>query len=159
MIPPGHMNVLRQLVARLDQGVNWAITGSLNFALQGLPIKPNDIDLQTDEAGAYEIEHRFVEYVSRKIAFSGTERIRSHFGALAIDGIEVEIMGAIETRLFDGSWGGSSDWADNKRIVEIEGLRVPVLSIAYEHRAYLRLGRVERAAVLAQWLAEHSDDY
>ena len=153
MIDSVYLNVLRQIHARLfNTDVNWVVTGSLGFALQGVPVQPNDIDLQTDKAGAYEIERRFSDVVIRKVQFSATERIRSHFGALQIDGIEVEIMGDIQKRGADGIWEEIVNPAHYKQIVEIAGLLVPVLSLEYEYQAYLKFGRTERAKMLRRWL-------
>ncbi len=153
MIDPVYLNVLCQIHARLSNtDVNWVVTGSLGFALQGVPVQPNDIDLQTDKAGAYEIEHLFSDVVIRKVRFSTTERIKSHFGALQIDGIEVEIMGDIQKRGADGVWEEIVDPARYKRTVEIDGMLVPVLSLEYEYQAYLKFGRVERAKMLRKWL-------
>ena len=138
MIDPVYLNVLRQIHARLSNtDVNWVVTGSLGFALQGVPVQPNDIDLQTDKAGAYEIERRFSDVIIRKVKFSATERIKSHFGALQIDGIEIEIMGDIQKRGADGVWEEIVDPAHYRQMVEIAGLLVPVLSLEYEYQAYL----------------------
>ncbi len=158
MIDFVHLNVLRKIHARLhNTSVNWVVTGSLGFSLQGVPVEPNDIDIQTDEAGAYEIEHRFSDAVIKKVEFSSTERIRSYFGALQIDGIKVEIMGDIQKRSADGVWEREVDLVRYKRMVEIEGMQVPVLSLEYEYQAYLKLGRIEKAEVLRKWLdSEHA---
>jgi hypothetical protein len=43
-------------------------------------------------------------------------------------------------------------------MVEVEGLRLPVLSLEYEYRAYLALGRVERAEMLRRWFQARSRD-
>jgi hypothetical protein len=100
MIQPIDLVVLRQLFTELKESqVIWAVTGSLSFALQGLPLEPHDIDIQTDTEGAYEIERRFSSQMGRKVAFSSTKRMRSHFGALLIEGIVVEIMGDIQSDL------------------------------------------------------------
>ena len=153
MIDPVYLNVLRQIHARLSNtDVNWVVTGSLGFALQGVPVQPNDIDLQTDKAGAYEIERRFSDVIIRKVKFSATERIKSHFGALQIDGIEIEIMGDIQKRGADGVWEEIVDPAHYRQMVEIAGLLVPVLSLEYEYQAYLKFGRTERAKMLRRWL-------
>ena len=158
MIDPVYFNVLRQIHARLSNtDVNWVVTGSLGFALQRVPVQPNDIDIQTDEAGAYEIESLFSDVVIRKVKFSATERIRSHFGALQIDGVEVEIMGDIQKRSADGVWEEGVDLAYHKRTVEIDGLLVPVLSLEYEYQAYLKFGRTERAKMLRRWLDDEQD--
>lgn len=153
MISPIYLNVLRQIHTRLSNtDVNWVVTGSLGFALQGVPVQPNDIDLQTDKAGAYEIESLFSDVVIRKIEFSATERIKSHFGALQIDGIEVEIMGDIQKRGADGVWEEIINPAHYRQMVEIAGMLVPVLSLEYEYQAYLKFGRVEQAKMLRRWL-------
>ncbi len=158
MIDLGYMNVLHQICTRLsDTHVDWVVTGSLGFALQGVPVQPNDIDLQTNEAGAYQIESLFSDMVIRKVKFSATERIRSHFGALQIDGIQVEIMGAIQKKGADGVWEEIVDPAHYKRMVEIDGLLVPVLSLEYEYQAYLKFGRIERAKMLRRWLDDEKD--
>ena len=158
MINPAYLDVLAKICTRLNEsGINWAVTGSLGFALQGVPVRPNDIDIQTDEAGAYEIERRFSESVAREVKFSAAEKICSHFGALEIDGIKVEIMGDVQKRLADGTWEEPVDLERHKRFVEIEGMRVPVLSLEYEYQAYVKLGRLEKARILKQVLEESEE--
>jgi hypothetical protein len=151
MIDPIYVTILRKLYARLHgTAINWVVTGSLSFAMQGIAVEPHDIDLQTDEAGAYAIEHLFSEFVIRKVTFSSTEKIRSHFGALHIDGVKVEIMGDIQKRLEDGTWEHPVELGRYKQCVEFEGMQVPMLSLEYEYQAYLKLGRFERAQMLRE---------
>lgn len=153
MIDLTYHKVLRKIWTRLHWSrINWALTGSLSFALQGLPVNPNDIDIQTDEAGAYEIEHLFSEFVVREVKFAATEKIRSHFGALEIDGVKVEIMGDIQKRLEDGTWEESVNLEHHIRFIEVEGMNVPVLALEYEYQAYMKLGRVEKAHMLKRVL-------
>ncbi len=154
MIEPAFSTVLRKLYTELaGSGINWVVTGSLSFALQGLPLTPHDIDIQTDEAGAYEIERRFAPYIIRKVAFSSTERLRSHFGAMLIDDITVELMGNLQKRLSDGRWEDPVDLDRQKRYVAFEEMDIPVLSLEYEAQAYRKLGRFERAQMLQQALS------
>jgi len=97
LIQPIYLQVLRKIHNGLaGSSAVWAVTGSLGMALQGMPVTVNDIDIQTDRSGAYEIERRFAPFVTRKVTFSEAETIRSHFGSLTIDGIRVEIMGDIQ---------------------------------------------------------------
>ncbi len=98
-----------------------------------------------------------MDRVTRPVAFSGTEAIRSHFGALVIEGIAVEIMGALQKRLPDGTWEDPVEVALHRRWIEVGGLRVPVLDLVYEARAYRVLGRTARAELLARWLAREKD--
>jgi hypothetical protein len=159
MIHPTYMAVLRQLSTELKESrVNWVVTGSLSFALQSLPFEPHDIDIQTDKQGAYEIERRFSSQVSRKVTFSSTERMRSHFGALLIDGIVVEIMGDIQKRIEDGAWETPVDLRSQRQFIHVDGMTIPVLSLAYEAQAYLKLGRLERAEMLREAASRATQD-
>ena len=154
-IDPTYLDVLRKIYTRLKNcDITWVVTGSLGFALQNVPAIPHDIDLQTDEAGAYEIERLFSEYVTRNVVFSSAEHIRSHFGALTIDGIKVEIMGDISKRLEDGTWEEPVELERYRQCVEVEGMRVPVLSLEYEYQAYMKLGRIEKAQMLRKVLQD-----
>ena len=132
----------------------WAVTGSLGFALQGLETAVNDVDLQTDRAGAYEMERRLSLYRVRPVAFSESERIRSHFGELEIRGIKVEVMGDVQKRLPDGRWEDPVEVALHRRWVIWKGMRLPVLSLEYEARAYRIMGRNEKAQMLENWMEE-----
>lgn len=153
MIPTPHMRALRRLCERLQgSGVNWALTGGLSFALWGLPLEPNDIDVQTDAQGAYEIERLFADCVTKPVRFSSGERIRSHLGVLTVDGVTVEIMGDIRKRLEDGTWEEPVDLRAHREHVRVEGMAVPVLSLEYEREAYRKLGRMDRARLLEAWL-------
>ena len=153
IVPLEHLHALRTLYDRLNRPkIDWAITGSLGFALHGIPITVHDIDVQTDREGAYRIERLFADCIVRPVSFHATERIRSHLGALRVDDIEVEIMGDIQKRLTDGSWDESPDLAAHTERLLVEGMSVPVLTLEYEYEAYLQLGRSERAQLLRDWL-------
>ena len=156
MISLRHLNVLRKLHARLNAtGINWAVTGSLGFTLQGVPVEPHDIDIQSDAAGVYEIQQLFAEFVLRPVALSSKHNVRSHFGALLVDGIEVELMGDIQKPDSGGTWDAPTDLNRHKRFVEVEDMRIPVLSLEHEEQAYRKLGRVEKAEMLRLWLQSH----
>ena len=153
MTATDYLGILRKICAKLaDSEVNWVVTGSLAFALQGMDTEVHDVDFQTDEVGAYEIERRFSEFVDKKVRFSSRERIRSHFGILIIDDIRVEIMGDIQKRLKDGSWEEPVDLHHHKRMMEVEGMQMPILTLEYEYQAYLKLGRIEKAEKIREHL-------
>jgi len=153
MIEKSYLDVLRQIVELLD-GIqfDWAVTGSLGMVLQGMDLPVHDIDIQTDEDGAYEIERRLADFVVKPVLFKGSDRMRSRLGKLSIDGIQVEIMGAIQKRQPDGDWDPPVQVADHRRWVEIKDLKVPVLALEYEADAYQLMGREDRAAQIRKWL-------
>jgi len=153
IINSAYLKVLEKIYSRLTKtNINWAVTGTLGFALQGLPVNPNDIDIQTDKVGAYETEKLFSEFVIKKVSFSTAEKIRSHLGELKINGIKVEIMGDIQKRNADQTWEPPVDLNKHKKMIEVEGMHIPVLSLEYEYQAYLKLGRKDKAEMLRKWM-------
>ena len=158
MISSKHRKVIRLIHEKLDVlDTIWAITGSLGFALHGMDVPVNDVDLQTDQNGAYQIENVFRSNVTRSVEFSESRRIRSYFGELDIQGLKVEIMGALQKRLPNGTWEPPVDVEQHREFVDFEGMRVPVLSLEYEEQAYRRLGRTKKAEKIRQWLIRASD--
>ncbi len=153
MISQEHRNVLRAIHERLmDLDSPWAITGSLGFALQGLESPVNDIDLQTNQDGAYKIQNVFGDQVIRNVAFSEAKTVRSHFGELKILGVTVEVIGAMQKRLPTGEWESPVDVQQHRTFVEFDAMKLPVLSLDYEEQAYRILGRIDKADMIKQWL-------
>lgn len=155
-LPRAHRQALRTLVSRLSgEPLTWALTGSTSFALQGVPVEePADIDVQTTDSGAYAIEELFPDAVVEPVSRSASDRIRSHFGELRIEGVSVEVMGDVQKRRADGSWESPVDVESHREMIEWEGFEVPVLSLSYEAAAYERLGRTERAELLREVIGD-----
>jgi hypothetical protein len=127
------------------------------MALQGMDLEVHDIDLQSDREGAYGIQALFPEFVSRPVVFSGTERIRSEFGALEIAGVNVDIMGDVQTHPLDGDWAGPPHLPALIRRVEYSGMLLPVLDLEYEYQAYTRMGRPAKAAQIRRFIDMSKD--
>ncbi len=136
--------------------VVWAITGSLGFALHGMKVEINDIDLQTDANGAYEIENAFIENVVRRVRFSVSDNIASHWGELKIEGVKVEIIGALQKKLPNGTWESPVEVERYREFVSFECMKLPVLSLKYEEQAYRQLGRTEKADQIKEWLNRYN---
>lgn len=159
MIPDNFKDALKQIVETLEgQDISWAVTGSMGFALQGVPVTPNDIDLQTDTVGAYKIEQVFCDQVVRSVTRKTSEVMRSMLGRFMLGDVKVEIMGDVQKCQPDESWEPPVDIEEHKLWIDFEGMRVPVLDLHYEQKAYLKMGRLEKAALLADWLAERDKD-
>jgi hypothetical protein len=155
MIAATYLHILRKIYPLLSSCTQpWVITGSFGMALQGMDVEVHDIDLQTNQAGAYEIERLFSNDVKEPVRFSTSDAIRSHFGALEIDGVKVEIMGDLQKRLTPEPpvWEEPVKVEDHRCWVDVEEMRIPVLSLEYEYQAYLKLGRTEKAAQIKRWL-------
>ncbi|RME63081.1 MAG: hypothetical protein D6790_05315, partial [Caldilineae bacterium] len=143
------MPVLGRIVETCEQrNILWVLTGSLAFALQGVACPVHDIDVQTDAAGAYALADAFPGDVVEPVVYRISERIRSHFGVLTLQGVRVEVMGALEKRLPGGSWQPAPDLAGLRRWIEVDALRIPMLPLHYEAAAYRQLGRLDKARLL-----------
>jgi hypothetical protein len=157
MIPQPHLAALHDVCKLLaDQPIDWAVTASCSLALQGVPVAIHDIDLQTDQTGAYAIEQLFATAVDRPVRFASAERIQSHFGALSLHGVTVEIMGAVQYRRADGGWDAPVDVLQHRRYVTLQDLQIPVLTLSYERQAYAHLGRAAKIELLETWLSRQS---
>jgi hypothetical protein len=156
---PQHLSALRKITTPINvKALNWCVTGSLSFSLRGLEVEVDDIDIQTDLESAYVIQKLLNNYVTKEVQFSSTDRIRSHFGTLEIDGVRVEIMGDVQKRLEDKIWEVPINPQDHLEMVKFKDMEIPVLTLAYEYQAYLTLGRFEKAAILKQHLQISNDD-
>jgi hypothetical protein len=152
-LPQPFLAVLRMIALNLDRtAVNWAVTGSCSLALQGVPVAVHDIDLRTTARDAYRIESIFRAYQKRPVAFTTTERVRSHWGALEVNGIQVEIIGDMQHLLADGTWEPLVDLNSFKVYVEMDGVQLPVMSLPFLYAAYQLLGRADKVALLQNWL-------
>lgn len=152
MLPEQHLKVLQKIYDKLNgTNINWVITGSTAFAIQGIPLIPNDIDIQSDKDGAYQIEECMKEFIVKRICLSSNGNISSYFGCLVIDGIKVEIMGDIQKNI-NGIWEEPVDLKKYKTYVTLQGMKLPILDLEYECDAYMKMGRTEKAMMLKEWI-------
>jgi GNAT superfamily N-acetyltransferase len=152
-IPISHQQALSILYPRLaDLPFPWLITGSVGMALQGMPVEPHDIDLQTSRAGAQAIAEHFPEFLIQPVGWKESPRIRSEYGVLEVAGVKVEIMGNIENRPEDGDWVAAPPVTEFLRWVDFQGMRLPVADLEYECTAYQRMGRVQKAQAIRAFL-------
>jgi hypothetical protein len=153
-LPVAYLSALRILVGYLPLNeINWALTGSTAHALQGVPVEPHDIDVQTDEAGTWKAAEALAAFCVSSPRWKESQRIRSLLGRYSIGGIETELIGALRKRRPDGLWGDPTDPAEHRRIVRLEDFAIPVLTLEYEAVAYAELGRRERAELLRRHAA------
>lgn len=144
------MLILRRLQ---NQPVDWALTGSMAFALQGIPYHPADIDIQTTKAGAFAIHTLLSEFEVDPVRLrSDRPHLRSYLGRLEIGGVQVEVMGDFRKRLFSGTWTPQTNIARHRRFIRFGAYQVPIFSISYEVGSYRAMGRVDKANTLHNYI-------
>ncbi|MDZ4679327.1 MAG: hypothetical protein SH848_17660 [Saprospiraceae bacterium] len=127
----------------------WALTGSMNHWLQGVNVKPNDIDLISTKTGAMNLTKELNSYIVKPVTYHEEKTIRSWYGALRIGEIDIGLMGEIENfSPLKNCWLTHENWQENIIFIKTNDFRIPCLSLRYEHYVYEKLGFLERAALI-----------
>ncbi|MBS1253288.1 MAG: hypothetical protein MAG451_02337 [Anaerolineales bacterium] len=165
-VKPYWRAVLRRIAQRLSEaGVTYKVVGGASAALHGVPVAVKDLDIETDAEGAYRFQELFADHVVKSVALRESDAYRSHFGRFDFDGVAVEVMGDLCRRKGEG-WVSST--ATTETTVDLDGVAVCVSWLEEETLAYIRRGRLERAAacllhcdqgrLLALLRGEHATD-
>ena len=155
-LPENHAKALHLLLTHIPGHLVWALTGSAGLRLQGVDVPVNDLDLQGTPSAVDVITHQFSACIQEIPHWKDSERLRSYYGVLEVEGIRVEVMGDIQHRLPDGSWSPVADIPFLRRWLVWQGYQVPVLDLAYEAQAYDELGRAEKAVCIREVLCQKS---
>jgi hypothetical protein len=136
--------VLRQIAQRLnEEGVSYKVVGGASATLHGVPLPVRDLDIETGTEGAYRFQALFAAHIVEPVALREDEVYRSHFGRFDFDGVPVEVIGDLHRR--EGErWVPTA--AATETTVELDGVPVRVSWLEEEILAYIRRGRLERAA-------------
>lgn len=122
--------------------IRWVLVGSTSLALQGVKIKPKDIDILTDKEGAFKIEKLFEKYKVKvfPIKLSHSKLFKSYFGKFRLKGVKFEVMGDLKDRI-GNRWVSFSARLKHPEFVKIKGVKVPVSSLQEQLKSYSKLGR------------------
>ncbi|MFQ5594798.1 MAG: methyltransferase domain-containing protein [Anaerolineae bacterium] len=141
---PRWRTVLRRIAQRLEEaGVPYKVVGGTAAALHGVSVRVKDIDIETDAECAYRFQSLFADHVVQPVTLSETTSYRSHFGRFDFDGVTVEVMGGLQRREA-GDWVPTA--ATTESVVDLAGVPVRVSWLEEEVLAYIRRGRLDRAA-------------
>lgn len=141
---PRWRRVLRRIARQLEEaGVPYKVVGGTSAALHGVAVWVKDIDIETEAEGAYRFQALFAGHVVQPVTLSETESYRSHFGRFGFDGVTVEVMGDLRRREA-GSWVPTA--ATTESVVDLDSVPVRVSWLEEEVLAYIRRGRLDRAA-------------
>ncbi len=109
--------------------MNYAIRGTASLVLQGLDFKVADIDVLCDEETAIKLG----------LKFSESSQFKSYFGKLSDN---VEIYGNWQIKNPKGEWSEILlPTPQNTKIIDIDGISVPVTTIEFELHCYALMGR------------------
>lgn len=136
---------LRLIAQTLNrEELRYHVVGGASLALRGLPVRVRDLDIEMSKEAIYRFQELYANTTTLEVKWREGEDVRSYFGRFRIQGIEVEVMAELERRI-DGRWARSFCTTDDS--VDLEGIRIPVLALEEDVLAYLRQGRLDRAAL------------
>jgi SAM-dependent methyltransferase len=141
---PRWRTALREIARRLDiAGVHYKVVGGTSPALHGLPIAVKDLDIEMSAEGIYRFQALFADHVVEPVGFRESAAYRSHFGRFDFAGVIVEVMGDLQRREGE-SWVPTA--ATTEATVNLDGVPVRASTLEEETLAYVRRGRLDRAA-------------
>ncbi len=141
---PAWRSVLVQVVRRMDEaGIPCKVIAGASATLHGVPLKVKDIDIETDAAGVYRCAELFGAHLLGPVTQSDNGVYRSHFARFNFEGVDVEIMGDLHRREGD-AWAPTVSLTETT--VKLEGITIRVPWLEEELLAYMRRGRLQRAA-------------
>jgi hypothetical protein len=118
-----------------DQNIKWVLVGSSSLALQGVKVKPGDIDIMTDKEGAEKIGLVLKEFEVKPITYGKTERFESHLGEFKINGTKVEVMGEFKEKI-KNKWVSLDNRLKENKLLDINGMKIPVSLLDEQLESY-----------------------
>jgi hypothetical protein len=141
MVPKRIQKALEIIYSKLkDKKIKWVLAGSLSLALQGVKIRPKDIDIITDKKGALLMNKLLKEYEVKPVKFQRSEFFESYFGKFKIDEVKIEIMGNLKEKR-GKRWVSFSKRLKSPDFVKIGEIKLPVSPLIDQLRSYEKSGR------------------
>lgn len=148
MIPAKHKKAAIIIANILNgAGIPWAFVGSFNLAIQGVDIKVGDIDITFHTPDSTKINALFKQYSVDPISYKISEKFKSHYGVFRINKVKVEFMAEVDAWV-NGRWEKGNTNFPTVATITFEKTRMHVLPLEAEYKAYQRLGRNEKAALI-----------
>jgi hypothetical protein len=147
MLTKERLDALRTITKRLSgSAINWAIYAGTNLELQGVDIAANDIDILV---GTKEDTERMGELLKRfeaePIQRVEKENYDAYEGKFKVNGIEVQVIGELVSKVPEGDLWSETKRLSARKTIIVNSMRIPVISLAQEYSAYLKMGKLEKA--------------
>ncbi len=122
--------------------INWSVVGSVNLALHGFDLEPQDINIVTDSKGIRAFKQLFSTHISEDLL---KEKSVTHSGSieklvLEIDGIKVQLIAEPKDGLYTKRL--------SKVYADLDGFNIPCASMRTEKAAYSEVGMESKAKLI-----------
>jgi hypothetical protein len=154
LLPVEHRKALNEVCQALDHPeIEWAVSGSVALALQGLATPCGDLDLVLGVESVDVVARLLAEDVEEPMAPRARGGIRGVLGRARLGGVAVELLADLRNELPDGSWTEPLDVGALRAWGEVDGCRCPVIPVSALEHAYQLMGRMEQARAIAMFAA------
>jgi len=149
MLKQKFKKVIKLIYTKLrDKNIKWAIIGTTNLALQGIKVKPKDLDIITDVKSLRMIKNLFKDFVSEQIKKgpSSKEKLSKFYELkLKIKGIDCHIIGEKNSEIYLNK-------IKNIVLIKLENIKVPCLSLESGIKAYSKMGQNHKVKLIKEFL-------
>ncbi len=156
MVSNNIVEALRIISSKVkNNNLNWAIIGSANHAIQGVDVEPRDIDILADLETGKIINDCLKEFTrsNTKYEYVKKERVEAWIGIYDIAGVEIELIAEPYNKNVRGAdlWTESENFSA-KKIINFQGINLPVINLERELYAYTAINRLEKAKLIRNFL-------
>lgn len=154
MISKKYIEVLRFIVDRLKyKNINWCLVGTTNLIIQGVKIEPSDIDIITDDEGAYLLSKVFKDFEVKPLNYSSDDKFRSFFSTYQIKNIKVEVMGGFQHKTSKGAWSRVMVPKNLKcKAIKVKDYKINIVPLDVAYKFYKEVGRETTAQKIKEYL-------
>jgi hypothetical protein len=101
----------------------------------------DDIDVVADKKTALLFNDLFKKEVLKRVEYLESDKVKSYYGKLVINGISLEVMGEWQIKKGE-DWSGVYDASDDEvNIIDVNGLKVKVEKLEIELKTSAEMGR------------------
>lgn len=138
-------DALRVIARKLEnQNINWVIITSCSLALHGVKIEPGDIDIITDEAGSFKINHLLYEFKLDLPQNAPSDIFDSTMSKFLINNCHIEVMYNFKVKSStDSQWHSMDKLLEDPDIIERDDIKAPVLPLSRSIELYTLMGRAK----------------
>lgn len=140
------MDKILELISKKLKGINYAFIGSVNLYIQGVKVKPRDVDILTTSEEIKKIDQILKEFRTKEIYFDKTEGRNSYRSFYQIKGIEIEVLGNVDNFIRDPKS------LDRKIFVKFNQAQLPCILLEDESGTYKKMGRLDKVAMIEETL-------
>ncbi len=149
MIDTKFEEAIRIIFERLEKSkIKWALIGSTNMAVQGMDIKPRDLDIVVQLKDLNKMQSIFSEYHASAVKELPVMTDEPAWDVkLSINLVEVQVLGERDTGEYVGKL------LANKLIhIRMDNLAIPCFTLEAEAQTYAETNREHKARLIQEFL-------